>query len=91
LGLLSNGHGCVHGPAEDQDVADLERLRQAMALIDGGDAAAGERVLRGVCSGSPTRYECISVDGRTCYIAKQAAVSFFTDLMNAAIRAMGLE
>jgi tetratricopeptide (TPR) repeat protein len=68
VGLFGNGHDCIRGPAKGREVADSEKLSQAIALLDGGDTAGGERVLRDVCSRAPQQYEYCSVDGGKCYL-----------------------
>jgi len=61
MGPFGNGHDCIRGPAKGREVADSEKLSQAIALLDGGDTAGGERVLRDVCSRAPKQYEYCSV------------------------------
>ena len=68
MGLLGNGHDCIRGPAKAREIADSEKLSQAIALLDGGDTAGGERALRDVCSRAPQQYEYCSVDGGKCYL-----------------------
>ena len=62
--LFGDGHDCIRGPAKGREIADSEKLSQAIALLDGGDTAGGERVLRDVCSRAPQQYEYCSVDAR---------------------------
>jgi len=68
MGLLGNGHDCIRGPAKAREIADSEKLSQAIALFDGGDTAGGERVLRDVCSRAPKQYEYCWVDRGKCYL-----------------------